>query len=33
MNMEVNDLIPIAQYAEQLGLTANAIRRRCCRGR
>lgn len=30
--MEVNDLIPIAQYAEQLGLTANAIRRRCIRG-
>ena len=26
------DLIPIAQYAEDHGLTANAIRRRCIRG-
>ena len=26
------DLIPISQYAEAHGLTANAIRRRCIRG-
>lgn len=30
--MEIDNLIPIAQYAEKLGLTANAIRRRCIRG-
>lgn len=26
------NLIPIAEYAARLGLTANAIRRRCIRG-
>ena len=32
MKIPESDLIPIAQYAAQLGLTANAIRRRCIRG-
>ena len=30
--MQIDNLIPIAQYAEAHGLTANAIRRRCIRG-
>lgn len=30
--MKIDSLIPIAQYAEAHGLTANAIRRRCIRG-
>ncbi len=30
--MQIDNLIPIAQYADQHGLTANAIRRRCIRG-
>lgn len=32
MKTQEFDLIPIAQYAEAHGLTANAIRRRCIRG-
>lgn len=27
-----DNLIPIAQYAERIGLTANAVRRKCLRG-
>lgn len=30
--MQIDNLIPIAQYAEAHNLTANAIRRRCIRG-
>ena len=30
--MQIDSLIPIAQYAAAHGLTANAIRRRCIRG-
>lgn len=30
--MQINNLVPIAEYAARLGLTANAIRRRCIRG-
>lgn len=30
--MKIDNIIPIAQYAEKHGLTANAIRRRCIRG-
>ena len=30
--MELENLIPIAEYAEKIGLTANAIRRKCIRG-
>lgn len=30
--MQINNLIPIAEYAARIGLTANAIRRRCIRG-
>ena len=32
MKTQEFDLIPIVQYAEAHGLTANAIRRRCIRG-
>lgn len=32
MKIPGSDLVPIAQYAERLGITANAIRRRCLRG-
>lgn len=32
MKTRGSELVPIAQYAEQQGLTANAIRRRCIRG-
>lgn len=30
--MQIDNLIPIAEYAARIGLTANAIRRRCIRG-
>jgi hypothetical protein len=30
--MDAKNLIPIAAYAARIGLTANAIRRRCIRG-
>ena len=30
--MELQDYIPIAQYAEKIGITANAVRRKCIRG-
>ena len=30
--MEIESLIPIAEYAERIGLTANAVRRKCIRG-
>lgn len=30
--MKIDNLIPIADYAARLGITANAIRRRCIRG-
>lgn len=30
--MQIDNLIPIAQYAQRQGITANAIRRRCIRG-
>jgi hypothetical protein len=30
--MQIDNLIPIAAYAARIGLTANAIRRRCIRG-
>lgn len=30
--MQIDNLIPIAKYAEAHSLTANAIRRRCIRG-
>ncbi|MBQ1778695.1 MAG: DNA-binding protein [Acidaminococcaceae bacterium] len=30
--MQIDNLIPIAEYADRIGLTANAIRRRCIRG-
>lgn len=30
--MQIDNLVPIAEYAARLGLTANAIRRRCIRG-
>ena len=30
--MSIDNLIPIAEYAARIGLTANAIRRRCIRG-
>lgn len=30
--MQIDNLVPIAEYAARIGLTANAIRRRCIRG-
>lgn len=30
--MDINDYIPIAEFAKQIGLTANAVRRKCMRG-
>lgn len=30
--MQIDNLAPIAEYAARIGLTANAIRRRCIRG-
>ena len=30
--MQIDNLVPIAEYAKAHGLTANAIRRRCIRG-
>lgn len=30
--MQTEKLIPIAAYAEKIGITANAVRRKCLRG-
>lgn len=30
--MDIENLVPIAEYAEMIGLTATAVRRKCIRG-